>query len=402
MYKKRIHFTFINIVLQIKIKLNSKWTNDKGVTEITSLMDKSIEIITSNQHKSGSYVASPNFSIYRYCWLRDGSFTAYSMDLYGINNSADKFFNWTNAVISKQKNRLKKILDMKKRGDILLNDDYLPTWFTLDGNECGEEWPNYQLGGYGIWLWALSRHIKFTRDETILSKYEESINTAVNYLMNFWNYPCFDCWQENGDDIHTSTLASIYGGLKSINGYLNNPDIEKVLKDIRQFVLDNCIKDGVLKKSNNSDAVDSSLIWTVIPFRLFEVNDSITKKTVNMIEQKLVHNGGVYRYPGDTYYGGGEWIILSAWLGLYYCESGEIYKAGKMLEWIESKADKNGELPEQILDNVKDNYYTAKWKSLWGDAASPVLWSHAMYLILLHHIKELSLLSDETLKNKFN
>ncbi|MFA9397968.1 MAG: glycoside hydrolase family 15 protein [Clostridiaceae bacterium] len=363
----------------------------RGGIDITKLKYKSIYIITTNQQASGSYVASPNFSTYNYCWLRDGSFSAYSMDLYKKFNSSNRFFDWTNIVICRQEDKLKRILRMKTRGDILLNDDYLPTWFTLDGNECDQEWPNYQLDGYGVWLWALAQHFKITKNDNIMIKYKQSIAIAVEYLCNFWNYPCFDCWQENGETIHTATLASIYGGLNSINEYLNNSHTEKILKEIKQYVLDNNIEDGRLKKSIDVASIDASLLWTVIPFKLFEVNDLIIKKTINMIEHELVHQSGVQRYPKDTYYGGGEWIILSAWLGLYYCEVNEIDKARETLKWIESKANKSGELAEQILDNISDDSYINKWKSLWGEVASPVLWAHAMYLILLYNVKKLSL-----------
>lgn len=338
---------------------------------------------------SGSYVASPNFSTYNYCWLRDGSFTAYSMDLYGKFNSSNKFFQWSNTVISKQADRLKKILQMKEQGSILLNDDYLPTWFTLDGEECHEEWPNFQLDGYGAWLWALSEHLMFTGDNNSIEKYKESVDISVEYLCEFWNCPCFDCWQENGEDVHIATIASIYGGLKAINKYLGDTYIEKKLEDMKQFILAKGVNEGRLKKSVTSDSVDANLIWAVIPFRLFNVNDYIVEKTVAAIEKELVHEGGVHRYPEDTYYGGGEWTILSAWLGLYYCETKQLEKARKMLEWIESKANERGELAEQVLDHVNNSLYIKKWKNLWGEVASPVLWSHAMYLVLLNSIEKL-------------
>jgi len=358
------------------------------VIGIVTLKDKSIEIICSNQHISGSYAASPNFSIYNYCWLRDGSFTAYSMDIWGRIDSAERFFQWTHNVISKQHSRLKRILEMKKKGEILLNDDYLPARYMLDGNECNDEWPNFQLDGYGTWLWALCQHIKITENKHLIIRYKKSIDIAVDYLNNFWSYPNFDCWQENGDRIHTATLATIFGGLNAIGEYVKNEKSQETIEQIKQYVSENCLFDGRLKKCTDSDFIDASLLWTSIPFNLFELNDSRFLKTVKAIEENLVINGGVRRYPGDTYYGGGEWIILSAWLGLYYCETGQSDNANEMLKWIESTADDKKELAEQNLDNVNDERYRDKWESLWGEVASPVLWSHAMYLVLLNRIEK--------------
>ena len=68
--------------------------------------------------------------------------------------------------------------------------------------------------------------------------------------------------------------------------------------------------------------------------------------TVSHIEQSLVHVGGVHRYPADTYYGGGEWVLLAGWLGWYYTEVWKYDQAKAMLEWMERQADVNGCLPE--------------------------------------------------------
>lgn len=356
------------------------------MTRIESLRDKSIEIITTNQHKSGAYIASPTFSTYNYCWLRDGCFTAYSMDIWGRVDSSNRFFDWTDKVISGQASRLDGILQMKERGDILLNSDYLPSRFKPDGNECNDEWPNFQLDGYGTWLWALTQHIKLTGDAGLLSRYRKSIDIVIEYLTNFWQYPNFDCWQENGEEIHTSTLAAIYGGLRAINEFVNDNKIDNTADNIKDYVKSMCIIDGRLKKCTDLDAIDASLIWAAVPFGLFDVKDLEFVNTITEIENKLVHDGGVHRYSEDTYYGGGEWIIMSAWLGWYYCLSEKHDKAKLMLEWIESKKNRNGELAEQSLEHVNNEQYINRWKSLWGEVATPVLWSHAMYLILLSNI----------------
>jgi len=354
---------------------------------IADLEDRSIEIITSNQHSSGSYIASPNFSIYNYCWIKDGAFTAYAMDLWGQKASAERFFHWSHNVISRQAPKLKRILDMKKRGDILLNDDYLSTKYMLDGSDCNDEWPNFQLDGYGTWLWALSEHIRLSKDDSLAVKYKKSIKIVAEYLINFWDFPCYDCWQENGEKIHTSTLAAIYGGLNAIKNHVEDERIEQTIKTIKQYVLENLIADERLKKCTEDDNVDGSLLWAAIPFRLFEVNDLVFVKTIKKIENELLQNCGVKRYVGDTYYGGGEWIVLSVSLGLYYCETKQFDRSREILQWIERSANEEGELSEQILEHVEDRYYVNKWKSLWGEVASPVLWAHAMYLILLYNIQ---------------
>ena len=62
-------------------------------------------------------------------------------------------------------------------------------------------------------------------------------------------------------------------------------------------------------------------------------------------------------------------------------------KARQMQAFIESKADSEGNLPEQISDHALAPAYIQGWVARWGDIANPLLWSHAMYLILSEEIK---------------
>ncbi len=106
------------------------------------------------------------------------------------------------------------------------------------------------------------------------------------------------------------------------------------------------------------------------------------RSTVERIERELVHSGGTHRYLRDTYYGGGEWILLSAWLGWYKAERGERASAERYLELIEAQADADGSLPEQVSTHMLYPDRFAEWEARWGPIARPLLWSHAMYLIL--------------------
>jgi GH15 family glucan-1,4-alpha-glucosidase len=105
------------------------------------------------------------------------------------------------------------------------------------------------------------------------------------------------------------------------------------------------------------------------------------RATVSQIEHDL-HGGGVRRYAVDTYYGGGEWVLLAAWLGWYYVEIGEQSWAREILEWVEHQADEDSYLPEQIPENLIDPSCYQPWVDKWGEIASPLLWSHAEYIIL--------------------
>ncbi|SKA93081.1 Glycosyl hydrolases family 15 [Caloramator quimbayensis] len=356
--------------------------------KIINIVEKSIEIILKNQHITGSYIACPNFDTYKYCWLRDGSFTAYAVDLYGYYDSAEKYFDWVDRVIKIQRDKVDEIVKMTEKNEPLLNFDYLPTRYNLNGEAEDDEWPNFQIDGYGTWLWALAQHILLTGNRELIFRYSDSIKITIDYLLLLWRYPNYDCWEENGDKVHTSTLSCVYGGLKSISEFIEDERINNTLDEIKKFITSKCLLDGRLVKYEGSKCVDASLIWTSVPFGIFNPKDTIIENTIREIENKLVHNFGTHRYAEDTYYGGGEWILLTGYLGWYYCKAGDLKRARMCLDWMESHADENGELVEQVLDHVNDKEYIDKWKNLWGEVAKPLLWSHAMYLILNKNIEE--------------
>jgi GH15 family glucan-1,4-alpha-glucosidase len=106
------------------------------------------------------------------------------------------------------------------------------------------------------------------------------------------------------------------------------------------------------------------------------------RKTVACIEQTLAQGGGVHRYIDDTYYGGGEWVLLAGWLGWYYAETEQLDRACSLLEWMELQAGKGGSLPEQTPTYLNDPPSYEPWRKRWGAIASPLLWSHAMYILL--------------------
>ena len=105
--------------------------------------------------------------------------------------------------------------------------------------------------------------------------------------------------------------------------------------------------------------------------------------TVTRIEKDLIGaGGGMHRYRADTFYGGGEWMLLTALLGEYRLAIGDAEGARGCLVYVEAHADEQGYLPEQ--DSTAPLYpsYVEGWVERWGPVARPLLWSHAAYLSL--------------------
>jgi GH15 family glucan-1,4-alpha-glucosidase len=214
------------------------------------------------------------------------------------------------------------------------------------------------------------------------------VELLARYLTALWRQPCYDCWEEFGDRVHTATLAAIYGGLCAASRLLGDEAPREAAREVRDYVLAECVANGHLCKSVGNDAVDANLLHVATPYRLLEPSDPIMRATVAKIETDLRRDGGVRRYADDSYYGGGEWVLLTAYLGWHYLDRGEPEQAAPLLAWIERQADGDGHLPEQVANNLNHPHMLPHWNAQWGTSARPLLWSHAAYLTLARHLSD--------------
>ncbi len=350
-----------------------------------SLIRHSVDIIKQNQAKSGAYLASPAFVHYRYAWLRDGTFVAYAMDRVGEHESARRFYGWCADVLMKHSEKAWRAIATVEAGNVSADshDLFLHTRYTVDGEEVAGAWGNFQLDGYGAWLWGLAEHVRMTGAVELIERFRPAVDLTIEYLQACWQLPNYDCWEEFGDRIHPATLAAIYGGCKVIAPVL--PDRREQLlalcETIRQFIKERGTENGMFVKSLGNPEVDASLLWLSVPFAVVPPDNPLMAETVRRIEREIVSGQGVHRYPQDVYYGGGQWILLSAWLGWYYTRTERWGEARGILRWIESKWTEKG-LPEQVQDHLLAPDAYGEWVKRAGDPALPLVWSHAMYLVL--------------------
>ena len=350
-----------------------------------NFIERSKQVILAHQDASGAFVASPSFEHYRYSWLRDGTFIAYSLDLVGEQEAAERFYHWCACTIERYRDKALHVIQLTDRGEEVPQTSLLHTRYTVQGVEIAEDWGTFQLDGYGAWLWGVSEHIKIWNNLSVLEKWRPTIELMVDYLLPLWKLPNFDCWEEYGEDIHPSTIAAIYGGLHGVKTWMDQErqgKIDKVLQQMKHFTQQEAIENHHYIKSVGKDEVDASLLWLHVPYQLVDGHDQTMRETIRHIEEKLRFNQGLHRYPQDVYYGGGLWVLLTAWLGWHYAEVGETEEAKQILQWVREQFNENGELPEQVFQHLLAPDHYQAWIDKWGPSACPLLWSHAMHLVL--------------------
>lgn len=359
-------------------------------SDLHPLVESSLTLIEAHQHPSGAYPASPDYPVYQYSWLRDGAFIADAMSRAGRVDSADRFLRWCAGVLDARAGRIAALVDRAARGEQIGADEMLPTRYTLDGGDGDEPWWNFQLDGYGTWLWALVEHA--ARHSRPLAAYRSAVRSTVDYLVAFGDRACYDWWEEHAEHRHTATLGAVLTGLRAAVA-ARDEDGEPLLDPARAdaardrvtaldaLVTTDGMSGGHLTKWLGGTAVDGSLLSCLTPFGVVDPHGPVAERTYQQVRDQLLRSG-VYRYLGDTFYGGGEWLILTAWLGWHEARTGRIDRALRRLDWIAARATAEGHLPEQVSGNAQHPEHIAEWTERWGPVATPLLWSHAMFITL--------------------
>lgn len=354
------------------------------IDKLALLRDASLNIIKKNQSDTGAYIASPNFAVYNYSWFRDGAFIAEAMSASGADESALNFHKWATRVIIAREEKIASLIRRGKQGEVIAIDEHLHCRYTIDGQESSESWTNLQLDGFGTWIFSLDKFLE--RGNTLPLATYRAVETLIGYLAAFWDIPSYDWWEESYGHQHVANLGSIAAGLSRASAWqeisstsqnLATQTAEEIMDLIRKHGLTN----GHLAKWIGGDGLDASLLALIAPFELFDTSDTISISTINAVSSTL-GKLGTFRHVADGYFGGGQWPLLSCFLGLALVSIGETDQASEILTWMGSLTNEELELPEQLDDKLLHPHLRTEWIERWGEPAVPLLWSHAMYLSL--------------------
>ena len=345
------------------------------------LAQRSAELLREHQHEDGAWPASPWFAPYGYSWFRDGAFVADGASAAGLTAEADRFHAWCAGVLRREEPAVTRVLAMLAAGDRPDDADYLPARYRLDGTRQRDDWWNFQVDGYGTWLWALERHLARTGGDA--AAYAPAIRDAVRYLVGTGTGSCRDWWEENREQTHVTTLAGVSAGLVAAVRIAGLP---RDLALAAVEVADRCVelvrtrgsRHGHLVKWLDGTDVDASLLAVAALYDALPLDDPLVTSTVAEVEARLV-DGGVHRYEADTFYGGGQWPVLASLLAIHHRRAGAPDRATELLDWVASIADADLLLPEQVPPLLAPGMLE-EWVERWGPSAHPLLWSHGMFL----------------------
>jgi GH15 family glucan-1,4-alpha-glucosidase len=347
-----------------------------------NLASPSTQALLAHQVASGAFVASHDFAPYRYCWLRDGSFIAYALDRAGERDAAEGYHRWVASAIAGIAPVMRAATERRMAGTPNEISSMPPARFDLDGTVLADDWPNFQVDGYGTWVWSLSQHTQRWGAGKLADELAEAVELTAAYLEAVGLDACYDCWEENSEAVHTSTLACVHGGLVAAASLTGRQSASHMAEQVAERIVADMSEAGRFAKSSTDRGVDASLLWLAVPFGVMSPTDAAMAATASQIATVLDLQGGTRRYPADTYYGGGAWPLLTAWLGWYYALAGDLGAAEQCIGWVSERIDAQGCLPEQVGGDERDPEAYDEWVARWGPPAADLAWSQAMYLVL--------------------
>ena len=265
---------------------------------------------------TGGIVAAPTTSLpefiggvrnwdYRFCWLRDATFTLYALMLGGFTEEAAAWRDWLHRAVAGSPSQLNILYGLA--GERRLTEIELP-W--LAGYENSKPvrignaaWSQFQLDVFGEICDSLhaARRMKVPLDENVWAVERE----LGEYLEQHWRDPDEGIWEVRGPRrhfVHSKVMAWVAFDrlVKTIERFGAEGPLdrwqgvrEEVHREVCQRGFDP--KQNTFVQSYDSDELDASLL--MLPLVGFlPSDDPRIRGTVAAIERELMQGGFVARY----------------------------------------------------------------------------------------------------------
>lgn len=245
--------------------------------------------------------------------------------------------------------------DIKNNG-LAARDKALICYYLIKDSESNKVVPFFDEGAARIrsgtaafhdtvfWLWLLGEYLKETNDLAKKDQYIIEIHTGMEIIGQWWNKPMLN-WMGTSRDsgVYLTNISIAYGALQSMNNFLRNDQAQKLLIDMKKFVMANFLKKAevvsVVSKLGESD-IYGDIGNTAAPFGLLEVEDRILVEAVAIMERNLRIQEECCK--NNTLPGGFSRAEVNCLLSWYYSKKGDFARAGWLLEQVEKLWEDTG------------------------------------------------------------
>jgi GH15 family glucan-1,4-alpha-glucosidase len=297
---------------------------------------------------------------YRYCWLRDATFTLDVLLEQGYTLEAEAWRDWLLRAVAGDPEDMQimyGVLGERRLYEVELDlDGYEASRPVRIGNAAHEQ---FQLDVYGEVMDSFhsARRAGLSTPEQAW----ELEKLIVEFVCERWQEPDEGIWEVRSGPqhfVHSKVMAwvAMDRGIKAIENFgLEGPvdHWRDVREEIRREVMDKGVNParGCFQRGYDDEEMDASLL--VLPIVGFiEADDPLMLRTIEAVEEDLLVDGFVLRYrshetadglpPGE-----GTFLMCSFWLVDCLALLGRIEEANQMFERAAGVANDLGLLSEQ-------------------------------------------------------
>jgi GH15 family glucan-1,4-alpha-glucosidase len=321
---------------------------------------------------SGAIIAAPTTSLpeeiggernwdYRFCWLRDASFTVRVLIKLGFEQEVHAYMNWMTHATQLTRPKLQVVYSVF--GNATLREFSLQ-WLSGFKNSKPVRIGNgaynqHQLDVYGEVLDAFFSYSQIVNEFDKVNR--KFILGLGNMICKLWDQPDNGIWEARSAPAHyTHSRVMAWIGLDrliklSAKYKWKDVDIDKyqrvktaLARDIEKLGFNKDVNSYVsFFKGSNLDA--SALVFSLVGY--CDASSPRMISTVKAISKNLSGNKLIYRYRNlnDGLKGTeGSFGICNFWLVENFAKSGKIDKAVEMFDILLDHAGSNGLMSEQI------------------------------------------------------
>ncbi len=321
---------------------------------------------------TGALVAAPTTSLpetprgsrnwdYRYCWMRDASFTLWALHALGLDWEADDFIQYVADMERNEDGSLQIMYGIKGQKDLSESTlDHLKGYEGARPVRVGNGAYNQRQNDvYGAVLDSVYLHSK--RRDHIPERLWPILVDQAECAARVWKEPDQGIWEARGEPRHyvSSKLmcwvaCDRAARLAERRGEEEHAErMQGIAEEIRADILEKGVDErGVFRQHYDTDALDASNLLIVL-MRFLPPDDERVRATVMAIRDELTENGLVLRYRTEETDDGqsgeeGTFLICSFWLVSAMCEIGEHMHARRLCERLLGYSSELGLYAEEL------------------------------------------------------
>jgi GH15 family glucan-1,4-alpha-glucosidase len=281
---------------------------------------------------------------YRFTWIRDSTFTLQALHYLNLDWEANEFMQFVGDLEPDEDGALQIMYGIDGRRDLTesTRDDlsgYAGASPVRIGNGAFDQRQN---DVFGAALDSILLHSR--RSQRLPRGLWPVVQAQADCATKVWKQPDQGIWEARGEPQHyvSSKLMCWVAmdraaKLAEIRG---NSDLQDAwgatAEEIRKDILENGVRDGVLRQHYDTDALDASTLLAAL-FGFLPGKDEVLRKSVLAIGDDLTEDGFVLRYvTGETDDGlsgkEGSFLICSFWLVSGLAIIGEEQRARDLMD----------------------------------------------------------------------